>query len=76
MNTDRRLRIGYVTVDDAHDRRTWSGTNFYLKQALEARYDVVPLGPLEPQPELFMARALNQATLKIIKNGSITATRS
>ncbi|HMU12869.1 MAG: glycosyltransferase family 4 protein [Bacteroidetes bacterium] len=67
MNTDRRLRIGYVTVDDPHDRRTWSGTNFYLKQALEARYDVVPLGPLEPQPELFMARALNQATLKIIK---------
>jgi len=59
-------RIGYITVDDPLDRRTWSGTNYYLMKALEERFgDVVPLGPLKPQPELFIGQAVNQAALRV-----------
>lgn len=35
-------------------------------QALAERFqEVVPLGPLKPQPELFLGRAINQVSLKV-----------
>ncbi len=59
------LTIGYITVDDPHDRRSWSGTHHFLMKALEERFrQVVPLGPLKPQPGLFIGQAVNQVALK------------
>jgi glycosyltransferase involved in cell wall biosynthesis len=48
-NRNRRLRIAYVTMDDPNDRRSWSGTRYYMAQALEKHCgDVVRVGPLKP----------------------------
>lgn len=44
-----RLRIGYVTISDPHDRRSWSGTNYSMMRTLQKHCgEVVPLGPLRP----------------------------
>lgn len=60
------LTIGYLTIEDARDRRTWSGTHHFLLKELERRVErVVLLGPL---PETFAVRAsriLNQLLLRI-----------
>lgn len=59
--------IGYITVDDPHDRRSWSGTHHFLLRALEERYGtVLTHGPLRPQPELFFCQALNRAALLLL----------
>lgn len=59
------ITIGYLTVDDPLDRRTWSGTNYNLMRALEQRVErIVPLGPLRPQPLLFFCRLANQVLLR------------
>lgn len=61
----RTLKIAYVSVDDPMDRRTWSGTNFHLAKALqEAGHELVPIGPLRPQPLLFLLRVFNQLLLR------------
>ena len=61
----RKLKIAYVSVDDPMDRRTWSGTNFHLAKALqEAGHQLVPIGPLRPQPLLFLLRVFNQLLLR------------
>ncbi len=67
MRVERPLSIGFLTVEDADDRRSWSGSNWYLKRALEAQgAQVVPLGPLRPQPVLFFCRVLNQISLRLL----------
>jgi glycosyltransferase involved in cell wall biosynthesis len=59
------LRIGYITVDDPSDRGGWSGSNHYLLAALRAQgCEVQTLGPLRPQPELFLCKAINQLMLR------------
>ena len=61
------LNIGYVTVDDPADRGGWSGTNHYLLAALrEQGYAVRTLGPLRPQPELVLCKAINQLMLRTV----------
>ena len=63
----RPLTIGYITVDDPRDRRSWSGTNSFLLDALEHEVErVVILGPLKPQPILFLCRVFNQITLRLL----------
>ncbi|MEO8587737.1 MAG: glycosyltransferase family 4 protein [Flavobacteriales bacterium] len=63
----RPLTIGYITVDDPRDRRTWSGINAFLLDALEARVErVVTLGPLRPQPVLFFCQAFNYLSLRLL----------
>lgn len=61
----KALHIGYITVDDPADRTGWSGTNHYLLSALRGQgYEVRTLGPLRPQPELFLCKAINQIMLR------------
>lgn len=63
----RPIAIGYITVDDPRDRRTWSGINAFLLDALEARVErVVVLGPLRPQPVLFFCKAFNYLSLRLL----------
>lgn len=64
-HTKLPITIAYITVDDPLDRRTWSGINNFLLRALEDRVErVMPLGPLRPQPELFLCKLLNQVMLR------------
>jgi len=60
------ITIAYITVDDPNDRRTWSGINSFLLDALRKRVDrVLTLGPLRPQPVLFVVRAFNQVLWRV-----------
>lgn len=63
----RPLTIAYVTIDDPADVRAWSGIHHHLAEALaRAGHRLVPVGPLRPQPLLFLCRLLNQATLHLL----------
>ncbi len=58
------ITVGYVSVDDPNDRRSWSGTNYFLLRALQEQVVSVKLiGPLRPQPELFLCQAINKVML-------------
>jgi glycosyltransferase involved in cell wall biosynthesis len=47
--TQRSLRIGYLTMRDPRDRRSWSGTLYHMARALEKHCgEVINLGPLLP----------------------------
>ncbi len=62
----RSLTIGYLTVDDPRDRRTWSGINHFLLRAIEGEgHRVVVLGPLRPQAALLFCRLVNQVALRL-----------
>lgn len=61
------LRIGYICVEDPHDRRTWSGTNYHLLDALErAGHRVEVIAPLKPAALLFVVKAFNYLTTRIL----------
>lgn len=60
-----RLRIAYLTVNDPTDRRSWSGTQYYMAQALQRHCgDVTALGPIRPA-SMFLRKVLRRA-LKIV----------
>jgi len=49
---NRRLKIALLTACDAHDRRSWSGTHYYIAQALQKHCgDVCYLGPVKARAE-------------------------
>jgi glycosyltransferase involved in cell wall biosynthesis len=61
------ITVGYVSVDDPTDRRTWSGTNHFLLRSLQQQVaSVKVLGPLRPQPALFLCQAINQVMLRTV----------
>src|SRR4051812_16780182 len=42
-------KIAYLTVNDPADRRSWSGTQYYMARSLQRHCgDVRPVGPLVP----------------------------
>jgi len=64
---DNRIRIAYVTSTDARDRRSWSGTHYFVAQALQ-KYcgEVHYIGPLNSRSEIFLkflARTIRVATI-------------
>lgn len=59
------LTVGYLTIEDARDRRTWSGTHHFLLKELERRVERVELfGPLPATFALRVCRMLNQLFLR------------
>ncbi len=63
---EKALKIGFITTEDPNDRRSWSGILHYLMQALQADLgEVVALGPLRPQPELFHGQLRNYLGLRL-----------
>lgn len=66
MQHSARLRLALITVDDPRDKRSWSGTNYFLYQTLE-KYcsDVDILGPYTPQPQKFFAQVFNELSLRL-----------
>ncbi|MHA4843892.1 glycosyltransferase family 4 protein [Flavitalea antarctica] len=44
----KRLKIAYLTLNDPHDKRSWSGITYYLAKTLERNIgDVEMLGPVK-----------------------------
>ncbi len=71
MNTGlRRLNIALLTALDARDRRSWSGTYYYLTRALEKYCGEVSLiGPLSASGEMLLGRLTHKsAQLFLRKN--------
>ena len=63
----RPLNIAYITVEDAADKRSWSGSLFFLARALRDQgHRVILIGPLRPEPLSFLCRAFNQITLRLL----------
>jgi len=62
----RRLKIGFLTSDDARSRTMWSGSPFYMAQALRRHCgEVVYLGPAYSPVEL-TGKVLNKLSQKIL----------
>lgn len=60
------ITIGYLTIEDPRDRRTWSGIHHFLLTELERWVECVEL--IGPLPETFAvkcARVLNQVFLRV-----------
>ncbi len=48
------LQIAYLTTNDPNDRRSWSGTQYYMARALEKHCGVVSfLGPIRSKTAIF-----------------------
>jgi glycosyltransferase involved in cell wall biosynthesis len=58
--------IAFITADDPRDKRSWSGTNYFLLQTIEKHIGKVEiLGPYVPQPQKFFCSAFNFLTLRL-----------
>lgn len=64
----KRLKIAFLTATDARDKRSRSGTIYYMAQALQ-KYcgDVYYLGPLDTRMEK-VVRFFNNLSLELFKN--------
>ncbi len=63
----RDITIAYITVDDPEDRRSWSGSHYFLLRALRsAGYRVLIMGLLRPQPVLFFCKAFNFLATRLL----------
>lgn len=61
------LSIGYLTIEDPRDRRSWSGTHHFLLRALERRVrSVVVMGPLPTPFAVLACKIFNQLTLRLL----------
>jgi glycosyltransferase involved in cell wall biosynthesis len=62
----KTLSIAFITADDPRDKRSWSGTNYFLLQTLKRNFDHVEiLGPYTPQPLKFICSGFNFLTLRL-----------
>lgn len=69
-NKTERLNIALLTASDAQDRRSWSGTHYYLAQSLQ-KYcgEVSYIGPLSAFNEMLVGRITHKsAQLLLHKN--------
>jgi glycosyltransferase involved in cell wall biosynthesis len=68
MQQSSRPKIAFITVDDPRDKRSWSGTNYFLLHTLEQYCgDVDVLGPYSPQPQKFLAQVFNEFSLRVFR---------
>lgn len=67
MHQDRRLKIAYVTSTNPNDRRAWSGTHYFIAQALQKHCgEVHYIGPLKSRAKFFVkmsSRAIRVVSL-------------
>ncbi len=61
------ITVAYLTIEDARDRRTWSGTHHFLLKELEQRVERVELlGPLKQPLTVTVCKVLNQLGLRLL----------
>ena len=67
MVTQKRLKIAFLTANDATNKNERSGTLYYMSKALQKHCgDVFYIGPLSTRMESF-TRLLNNISLKLFK---------
>lgn len=62
----KRPKIAYLSADDPKNKKIWSGTHYSIYKALSSFADVDILGPYKPSIKLFIARLINQFSLKLL----------
>jgi len=66
---ERRLSIGFVTSQDPMDRRSWSGSYYFMVRALQKHCgDVHCLGPVKPVVET-AGKVLNRTSRFLFRKG-------
>ena len=61
-----RKKIGFLTVEDSTDRTSWSGTVFYMSDAIQRNYgDVVYLGPIHTR-WTYLGKLLQRLSLRVL----------
>jgi glycosyltransferase involved in cell wall biosynthesis len=74
VDSFKGARIAYVTMRDPRDRRTWSGTYYYMAQALQKLCkDVTFLGPLHAAREERVAHLINRGALLFFRKSYMTS---
>lgn len=67
MDEKKKLKIAFLTCNDSTDKKSYSGTHYYMGQALIRNgFDVTFIGPLKPWEEFF-GRIINRLTLIFLK---------
>jgi glycosyltransferase involved in cell wall biosynthesis len=63
-----RPKIAFISEQDARDKRSWSGTQYFIWQALQNHVgDVTLLEPYTPRVLKFFCSAFNYLSLRILK---------
>jgi len=64
--TDKRLKIVYITSLDARDKRSWSGTYYFIAKALQKHVgDVDFISPVQPFFALLIGKFITGVSQKI-----------
>ena len=67
-NAHKRLRIALITALDVFDRRSWSGTFYYMTRSLQKHCgDVSVIGPLDAQREMFTGMLVDKSAKLLLK---------
>jgi glycosyltransferase involved in cell wall biosynthesis len=67
---NRRIRIAYLTMRDPKDRRTWSGTYYYMAQALQKHCgEVFYVGPIDASKQKLVGRIFNRGSRLFFRKG-------
>ena len=63
-----RPKIAFISEQDARDKRSWSGTQYFIWQALQNHVgDVTLLEPYTPRVLKFFCSGFNYLSLRILK---------
>lgn len=63
----KRLSVAYITVEDPRNKKSWSGTNFYLMKTVEKYVGEVHLiAPLSAEPWWTLCGILNFFSLRLL----------
>lgn len=66
--TKSSLKVGFVSYSDPMDRKTWSGTTYYMYKALKEQFDeVIPLGPINTGGFFFVGKFLDKISRRFFK---------
>ena len=67
-STQKRLRIALITALDVFDRRSWSGTFYYMTRSLQKHCgDVTVIGPMDASHEMFIGMLLDKGVKLLLK---------
>jgi glycosyltransferase involved in cell wall biosynthesis len=67
-NTGERLRIALITALDVFDRRSWSGTFYYMTRALQEHCgDVTFIGPMDASREMLTGMLVDKGAKLLLK---------
>ena len=67
MDEKKKLKIAFLTSNDSRDKKSYSGTHYYMGQALIRNgFDVTFIGPLKPWEEI-IGRIINRLSLLLFR---------